>query len=47
MSNQGESLKMGKPQASGHMTDPGWLLTVPGAVIKFSYFSSHPGTGML
>ena len=29
------------------MTEPDSLLTEPGAVIKFSHFSSHPGTCML
>ena len=29
------------------VTEPGSLLTEPGAVIKFSHFSSHPGTCML
>ena len=27
---------------ASHITDPGWLLTALGAVIKLSYFSSHP-----
>ena len=29
------------------MTEPGSLLTEPGVVIKFSHFSSHPGTCMI
>ena len=32
---------------ASHITDPGWLLSVPSAVIKFIYSSSRPGTGML
>ena len=32
---------------ASHVTEPGSLLTEPGAVIKFSHFSSHPGTCML
>ena len=32
---------------ASHVTEPGSLLTEPGAVIKFSPFSSHPGTCML
>ena len=28
---------------ASHVTEPGSLLTEPGAVIKFSHFSSHPG----
>ena len=32
---------------AGHVTEPGSLLTEPYAVIKFSYFSIHPGTCML
>ena len=32
---------------ASHVTEPGLLLTEPGAVIKFSHFSSHPGTCML
>ena len=27
--------------------DPGWLLSVPSAIIKFSYFRSQPGAAML
>ena len=30
-----------------HVTEPGSLLTEPGSLIKFSHFSSHPGTCML
>ena len=30
-----------------HVTEPGSLLTEPGAVIKFSHLSSHPGPCML
>ena len=29
---------------ASHVTEPGSLLTEPGAVIKFSHFCSHPGT---
>ena len=32
---------------ASHVTEPGWLLTEPGAVIKFRHFSTHPGTRML
>ena len=32
---------------ASHVTEPGSLLTETGAVIKFSHFSSHPGTCML
>ena len=32
---------------ASHVTDPGSSLTEPGAVIKFSDFSSHPGTRIL
>ena len=32
---------------ASHVTEPGSLLTEPGAVIKFSHFSSHPGICML
>ena len=32
---------------ASHVTEPGSLLTEPCAVIKFSHFSSHPGTCML
>ena len=32
---------------ASHVTEPGSLLTEPDAVIKFSHFSSHPGTCML
>ena len=32
---------------ASHVTEPGSLLTEPGAVIKFSYFCSHPGIYML
>ena len=32
---------------ASHVTELGSLLTEPGAVIKFSHFSSHPGTCML
>ena len=32
---------------ASHVTEPGSLLTEPGAVIKFSHFCSHPGTCML
>ena len=32
---------------ASHVTEPGSLLTEPGAVINFSYFCSHPGTCML
>ena len=31
---------------ASHGTEPGSLLAEPGAVIKFSHFSSHPGTCM-
>ena len=30
-----------------NVTEPGSSLTEPGAVVKFSDFSSHPGTPML
>ena len=32
---------------ASHVTEPGSLLIEPGAVIKLSHFSSHPGTCML
>ena len=32
---------------ASHVTEPGSLLTEPGAVIKFSHFYSQPGTCML
>ena len=32
---------------ASHVTEPGSLLTGPDAVIKFSHFSSDPGTCML
>ena len=32
---------------ASHVTEPGSLLTEPDAVIKFSHFSSQPGTSML
>ena len=32
---------------ASHVTELGSLLTEPGAVIKFSHFSSHPGTCIL
>ena len=32
---------------ASHVTEPGSLLTEPGAVIKFSHFSRHPATCML
>ena len=32
---------------ASHVTEPGSLLTEPGAVIKFSHFNSRPGTCML
>ena len=32
---------------ASHVTEPGSLLTEPGAVIKFSHFCSHSGTCML
>ena len=32
---------------ASHVTEPGSLLTEPGAVIKFSHFCSHTGTCML
>ena len=32
---------------ASHVTEPGSLLTEPCAAIKFSHFSSHPGTCML
>ena len=32
---------------ASHVTEPGSLLTEPGAVIKLSHFCSHPGTCML
>ena len=30
------------PAVASHVTEPGWLLTEPGAVIKFRHFSTHP-----
>ena len=32
---------------ASHVTEPGSVLTEPGAVIKFSHFSSHSGSCML
>ena len=32
---------------ASHVTEPGSLLTEPGAAIKFSHFCSHPGKCML
>ena len=36
-----------KNLVASHVTEPGSLLTEPGAVIKFSNFSSRAGTCML
>ena len=36
-----------KHLVASHVTEPGSLLTEPGAVIKISHFCNHPGTCML
>ena len=40
-------LTVPKYLVASHVTEPGSLLTEPGAIIKFSYFSSHPCTCIL
>ena len=42
-----ESMDFLTAWVASHVTEPGALLTELGAVIKFSDFSSHPGTRML
>ena len=42
-----ESMDFFNCLVASHVTGPGSSPTEPGAVIKFSDFSSHPGTRML
>ena len=39
--------ELGATWVASQVTEPGSSLTEPGAVTKFSDFSSHPGAGML